>query len=266
MNMWRSLLCTVVVGGLAFSASGQNSAPQKQPANNPPPADAPQPGNGPGRDGARPRANANLSPEKAKAAWELQAAGVAKHLGLDAEKSKTLTKAYVEARESHVAASDKLRQEAMEKMRDNTGDPQNRGADMMKALEDLNTSERAKFEKAVAGVLTPDQSTKALASLGTFNRQWDTMTDNLASFKLEPAKQQEAFQAVEQYVVAASAARTGDREAMRTAMQDARTKLLDSLKTVLSEEQFAKFEATIAPGGRMGGPGGGGRGGNRGGN
>ncbi|MCC6677097.1 MAG: hypothetical protein IT436_08130 [Phycisphaerales bacterium] len=266
MNTWRSLLCTVIVGGLAFSAAGQNSAPQKQPANNPPPAaDTPQPGNAGGPRG--PRAMTTLSPEKAKAAWELQASGVAKHLGLDADKTKSLTKAYIEARESHTAASDKLRQEAMEKMRDAGNDPQAaRGADMMKAMEDLNTAERAKFEKALAGTLNPDQTTKALASLGSFNRQWDTMVDNFAGFGLEPAKQQEGLQAIEQYVVAAAAARTGDRDTMRTAMQEARTKLLDSMKKILSDEQFAKFEASFAPGGR-GGPGGpgGGRGGNRGG-
>lgn len=262
MKTWRSLLCTAVIGGLAFSASGQN-APQKQPANNPPPAEAPAPGNGPGGGPRAPRGMTPLAPEKAKAAWELQATGVAKRLGLDAEKTTAVVKAYTSARESQGAGFDKLRQEAMDRARDGGGDPQNRGADMMQAMDELNTAERAKLEKALQATLTPEQTTKALASLGTFNRQWDTIVDNLASLGLEPAKQQAALEAVEQYMIDTAAARGGgDREAMRAAVQEARAKVLAALKPVLSDDQYAKFEATLAPGGRMGG---GGRGGNRGG-
>ena len=47
--------------------------------------------------------------------------------------------------------------------------------------------------------------------------------------------------------------RDGDREAMRTAMQDARQKLLDTMKGILTEEQFGKFQATVGSRG-MGGP------------
>lgn len=260
MNTWRSVLCTAVIGGLALSAAGQNSAPQRQPADNPPP-----PANAPQRDNAgqprAPRAMTALSPEKAKAAWELQAGGVARRLGLDADRSKALVKAYAQARETHTTAFDKLRQEAMERMRE--GGDQNRGADMMQAMDKLNADSRAELEKSLSATLSPDQTTKALASLGTFNRQWDTIVDNLASLGLDDPNQQKALEAVEQYIIDSAAARGNDREAMRTAMQEARTKLLDSMKPLLTEEQFTKFEASIAPGGRMGAPGG--RGGNRGG-
>src|SRR5262249_46346373 len=91
----------------------------------------------------------------------------------------------------------------------------------------------------------------------------DNMADAVAGFKLDATKQQDALVAMEDYVVAQGKARgqlrDGDRDAIRTAMQEAREKLSASMKKLLSEEQFKKFESTMQ-GGFGGRGGGGGRG------
>lgn len=212
---------------------------------------------------------APLAPEKAKAAQELEATGVAKRNGLNEEQTKALVKAYIDARASHQTAADKLRQEMMDKARDGGDDQGGRrgmGQEMMKAMQDLNKSERSKFETALGSSITADQKSKALASLGTFNAQWDRWVDALAGFKLEAAKQQDGLNAIEDFVVSQGKAQGGDREEMRAAMQEGRAKLVESMKKVLTEEQFAKFQESMG-GGRGGRPRGegGGEGGGRGG-
>lgn len=246
MSTLKGVVCGLVVGGLSLSVAAQPPAPPAPPAPGGP-VDR-LPGKGPGGPGA------GLSAEKAKAAWEMEAKTVAGNLSLSDDQTKALVKAYADARTSNDAEFSKMR----EKMRDGGG-----GGDMRQALEDLTKSERSKFEKALKDAkLSDEHVTKAMASLGTFNRQWDTWVDTVAGFKLEAAKQTDAFKAIEEYVVALGKVRGqgagGDREAMRTAMQDARKKLTDKMKTLVSEEQLKQFEATLGAG--RGGAGGGGKG------
>jgi hypothetical protein len=195
-----------------------------------------------------------MDPAKAKAAQELEATGVAKHAGLNDGQTKALVKVYLAARESHAAASEKMRQE----MRDGNGDGGRPDfAAMQQKMQDLNKSEREKFKNALGSTVSAEQGAKVLTSLGTFNMQWDRWVDALAELKLEPAKQQQGLEAIEAYVIDTEKARGGDREAMREAMQSSREKLTDSMKKILNDEQFAKFEAGMRPGGRgQGGPGG----------
>ncbi|MBL8764378.1 MAG: hypothetical protein JNM07_08935 [Phycisphaerae bacterium] len=137
----------------------------------------------------------------------------------------------------------------------------------MKAMEELNKAEREKFLKSLPASLSAAQSEKLMASLGTFNRQWDTAADMIAEFKLEPAKQQAALNAMEDFVVSSAKARgpagagPGDAEDARVAILEAREKLLDELKKTLNDEQFSKVETTLSQrgmrqGGRGGRPGG----------
>ncbi len=269
MRALRVVVSCVVVGTMALGAAaqppgqpkgeGRRPAPAGQPGQ--PPASPREPGQpGPGREA--------LAPEKAKAAWELEATGVAKHLGAKDEQVKDVVKAYSEARTSHGAAMEKLRKEQMdkaEKARKEGGGDENSpgrgrggmGPEAQKAMEDLNKTEREKLHKALGATLSAEQATKAIASLGTFNRGWDNMVDTIAGFKLDAGKQTTSLDAIETFVVEQAKAResaAGDREAMRTAMQDARKKLLDVMKKTLTEEQLTKFEAAMG-GGR--GPGGG---------
>lgn len=217
----------------------------------------PQPG-GPGGEGRGQREA--MSPERAKAAWEAEAKTLAKSLSLSDEQTKAVVKAYEEARKGYDADMLKLR----EKMRESGGG----GPEAREAMEEFNKSQRDKLSKSLTDAkLSKEQVDKAMAILGQFqfHRTWDGMTDTLLGFKLEAAKQDEAMKAVGEYVAAVGKARGNpgeeiDREAMRTAQQEARKKLTDKLKTVLSEEQMRRMEAAMGMGGRRGGGEGGGPG------
>src|SRR5436190_20556254 len=103
LNM-KVLVCGMAIGStslIAVARTGDNPAP-KQPADKKPEAQAPR--GGPGMRGAEP-----LSPEKAKAAWDLEATSVATRLGLSADQSKSLVTAYEGARKTQTEAADKLR-------------------------------------------------------------------------------------------------------------------------------------------------------------
>jgi hypothetical protein len=236
-----------------------------QPAATPPkdndskaaPADGKAPARAP-REGGAPRGQ-QLSPEKAKAAWEVEATGVAKRQSLGDAETKALVKAYAEARDSHQAASTKLREDMMSK---GTGGGPEAMAEIRTAMEDLAKSERTKFEKALAGSLKAEQINKVSASLSTFSRMWDPIADAIAGLKLDAEKQQAALNAVEDFVVEQSKiqARGGsadvNREALRTAMQDARKNLDEALAKSLTPEQVKSLEGVLRPGRGMGGPGG----------
>jgi len=286
MRTLKALVCCVAVGVVAVAGSLATAQDGKPKQDEKPKTDLPRGGGGAGggggggqpggAGGGRPRQGgpgAALSAEKQKAAWELEATGVAKRLGVADDKIKGVATAYAEARASQVAALTKMREDLMKKPADKDDDkegdaPRPRGGpEAMQAMEETNKAEREKLQKALGAALTPEQTTKAMKSLGTFNRQWDMMVDAVAGFNLEAAKQQSALEAIEDFVGSQekvrSAGADGDREAMRTAMEGARAKLTEAIKKVLSEEQLTKFEELMGRGGRgMGGrPGGGGGGG-----
>ncbi|MBS0189596.1 MAG: hypothetical protein U0573_09195 [Phycisphaerales bacterium] len=286
MKHVRALVSGVAVLFLAMGAQAQDQKPADQAPPAMPGDGAPQrgpggPGMGGGMMGGRP-----LSAEKAKAAWELEAKGVAHRLGLTADQTKSLTAAYLAARESQQSATEKIRQEAMQKAQENGGGFESM-REMMKQVEETTTAERAKFKQAISGSLSSEQADKAVASLGTFSRQWDRIVDVFGGFKLEGDKQQQGLNAIEDYSVAMAAAQakaqaaipqgppnrqapaeggapgaagTEARDAMRNASQEGRKKLTEALQPMLSKEQMTKIEETIG-GGRMGE--GGGRGGRR---
>jgi hypothetical protein len=260
-------LVNVLVCSLALASGTLNAIAQEAPKHDGGQPKGPGPGGkeggpgGPGGGGGRQGGGQRremMSPEKAKAAWEVEATGVAKRLSLSDDQTKAVVKAYTDARESQKVASEKQRKEMMEKMKEGGAGG---AGEMMKAMEESNKAERTKLETALtAAKLSSDQTSKAVASLGAFNMAWDAMADTLSGFNLEGAKKQDALNAVEDFVVAGSKARTAspeDREAQRTAMNDARTKLMDAMKKQLTDDQMKKFEGSVrGPGGR-GGPGGG---------
>lgn len=262
MRKLTILLSCLVLGGPTLSALAQGEKKPEQP----PAGDRPGRGNRPGGGGGGGGGGGpggggmmrgpQMDPTKAKAAQELEATGVAKHAGLNEAQTKSLITAYLAARESHGAAAAKMRQEMMDAAQ-NGGDRPDMSV-MQQKMQDLNKSERDKFQKALGSSLSAEQTAKIMASLGTFNAQWDRYVDSLAELKLDAAKQQQGLDAIESYILASEKARSGDRDAMRDAMQDAREKLNESMKKILSEEQFNKFESGMRPGGRgQGGPGGG---------
>lgn len=254
MRPQHLILASIFAASTSFAALAQPANPPAAPKEGEK-AKAPegQPAGRPNRPGAGGGQGRNaLSPEKAKAAWEAQATGVAKRNSLSTDQTKTLVTAYTAARESQQVAAQKLRDDQAAKGGD-------RGPEAMTAREDMNKAEKAKFEKALTG-FKAEEITKVSAGLSTFNRQWDGITNALIDMKLEEVKQQTAFNAVEDYIVTQSQfmARIGDPDidqaAMRTAMQENRTKLTDAFAKVLTPEQAKTIEESIGRGGR--GPGG----------
>jgi hypothetical protein len=208
---------------------------------------------GPGGQGR----GVDLSPEKAQAAWELAAKGVAGRLSLSAEQTTALSRAYVEARTTMRSKMEELR-----KQRDSGGD-----VNPMEAQRDAEAGVKKTFDKALADAKISDANvTKINASLGApvglNGRPWDRMVDTIAGMKLDSAKQQTALNSIEDYMVSMSKTmetmRGGDREGAQKSMADAREKLNAELKVALTEEQMKTFEenAGMRPrgGGRPGGP------------
>lgn len=262
MRAFKVIVSCLSIAAVTSLATAQNEPPKPPPAGGQPGAERPA-------RGQRPGGRQAMTEEQSKAAWTLEANGVSKRLGLDADKTKAVAKAYAEARESY----DKAQRDHMQKMRDkmrDSDDPAALRSEMMKEMEEMNKTEKDKLEKALSSSLSSEQVTKAMGSLGSLamGRQWDNMAHSISEFKLDASKQESALNAVEDYVVALSKApRPGpnaDREEMQKTMKETRDKLNESLKKILSEEQYKKFEEAHPGMGRFGpgGPGGpGGRGG-----
>lgn len=261
MQTWKVLVSCLALGtaGVAMAQDKPQEKPKDQPPARaqPPAGERPARDRQPGQGGGQQRQA--LAPEKAKAAQELEAKGVAKRLNLNDDQTKALVKAYTDARASFTEANTKFMEEQRKAMED--------GADrseMAQKRQDMMKKEREKFTKAVTTAISGDVATKVGNSLGSFNGQWDRFVDTIAGFNLEAAKQQDALNAVEDFVVAQTKARESagdgtDRESQMAAMRETRTKLTDALKKVLSEEQMGKIQPMLGGGGRQGGgPGGGG--------
>ncbi|CAG0977711.1 hypothetical protein PHYC_01594 [Phycisphaerales bacterium] len=256
MRTMKLFASCLVMGALALSAVAQpekpaSDRPSQPPAGDRPPGDAPRPRMG----------MPALSPEKAKAAWEAQAKGVAAGLGLDETKTNAVVKAYTDSRVSHNQATEKLRKERRDAGGGGGGGP-DAMADMRKKAEEMLKGEREKLEKALAASLSAEQVTKAMEPLGTFNPQWDVLTDTVSGFGLDSTKAADASKALQEYVVAMGKGRNSeDRDAARAAMQEARKSMLETMKGLLTEEQNKKFTAAVNGGrGRGDGPGPGGGG------
>jgi hypothetical protein len=183
-----------------------------------------------------------LSPEAAAKAWEIQAAGVAKSLSLNPELSKKLLDAYKASRES-------LTKAAMAAF-SSGGQTPGRGEEFRKMV----TDERAKLETALKGFLTPEQTTTAIATLGTYDIRWDGMVNSIDGLGLDEKVKTDALNAVASYVVESGKMReaaAGDRDVIRTKGNELRSKLEAELAKILPAEQLTKLKEL--PGFRRGG-------------
>lgn len=180
-----------------------------------------------------------LAPEKAEAAWQLEAGCVAKALELSEENTQGLVDAYKAARTSH--------QEGIQALFTDTGG--DRGS-RFQAFREFREKELGKLDEALKGILTEAQAAKAIVSLGTFDRRWDGYVDTLAGFELGDEKLTKALVLVNQYVVDADkvmreAMANQDLMSMREARRELKEKLDTALAAVLSEDEQAKWgEAT----------------------
>lgn len=284
MQWLRMLSSTLAVGAMCVPVLAQDAPPRRggdgappsrerpvrdpnAPREQPPPRDPNAPREQPPpRDPNAPRGpaagspRAPLSPEQAKAVWELQAKQTAKTIGLNEDQTKHTVTVYVEARESYAKAMEELNRQIRDRGRGagdaGERDPDQRpgagGGEMRRPMAELHKTERAKLEAALAKSLAPDHVTQSLVTLGTFNPVWDFMVNALQDFKLEPAKNDAAMSAVHTYIAALGKAMASeDREATRAANQEGAKQLRETMKGILDEEQFGKFERLIPGAGRM---------------
>ncbi len=183
------------------------------------------------------RGGPQLTLEKAQAAWTLAARGVANELSLSKKVTSQLVDAYKAARESY--------QKAMEELRGTGG----RG---FEGFRELAGKERGKLETALKGFLSDKQAAEAIASLGTFNGEWDRMLDVIAGFKLNDKKLFPALALISTYVVdyskaANTAMANQDWQSIRTARETHKATLDSGLAGILSKEQLATWNEATAP-------------------
>jgi len=171
------------------------------------------------------RRGPQLSPEKQTAVQELEAKYVAKSLKLSDEATKKLVVVYQKARTNI--------QEAAQAIADSSD---------YQAYREIIVKEREKLEKELKGFLDEKQTEKAIKYLGTFSTSWDRMVDTLSGFKLDEKKLYEALGKVEVYLNESAAAReSGDRDTMRTKLQEIKEKLDSELKSLISEKEMEQW-------------------------
>ena len=192
------------------------------------------------------RQGPQLEPEQAQAAWTLAARGVANELGLSKEATTKLMDAYKTARESY--------QKAMEELRGT-------GGGGFEGSQDLAVRERGKLETTLKGFLNDKQAAEAIASLGTFNGEWDRFLDVIAGFKLNDKNLFTALALVRTYVVdydkaRRSATASQDRASMRTARETHKAALDGGLSKIFTPSQLITWNQATAPRMRGGPPGG----------
>ena len=247
----------------------------------------------------RARAMQQLSPEKAEAAWKLQAQGMAKGLGLSEEAAPILVSAYVKARQSVQEGLDKLRSDRPQRddrpqrgagrgapgapgasggsgaqgapgQDDDTDRPQRRrppGAfgqadenprgEYQEKRNKLLADAREKLRADLSPILAGAQLEYAVAVLGTFSGAWDVMVDALAGFKLGEEKTYAALKPIEVHIAETATLERGPRQDRGADMQarlESRQKLLDAMKDLLDDKQYAAFQRAV-PGGRTRGQG-----------
>ena len=198
-----------------------------------------RPGGGMGRARA-PQRSQRLTPEKAQAAWKLQAQGVAKGLALKEKNTAKMVEAYAKARQSYADAVQKLREERQndpDRPRGGQGGQGGRGGrggqagqagqagqggqgaggtgaaggppdrqdddarqNMQEQMQELLKAEQEKLDADLAMFIAGDQLKYAGYVLGSFDNSWDVMVDMIAGFKLGEEKTFQALKPIEAYV------------------------------------------------------------------
>ncbi|MBI1785256.1 hypothetical protein HYR69_08940 [Candidatus Sumerlaeota bacterium] len=192
-----------------------------------------------------------LAPEKQEAAWTMEAKCVADDLKLPADSAAKMADAYKSSRKNFQEASRKMMQDAQ-------GDRMS----AMQGMLDLRTSETLRLQNVLKGCLNEEQAKSAMASLGSFNPQWDLMVDALADFKLDEKKGAEALKRVKTYVEGAAKAQndamdTMDFQSLREEIGKLKQKLDEDLSAILSPDQVTEWKTKAAAGRRRRGPEGG---------
>lgn len=115
-------------------------------------------------------------------------------------------------------------------------------------MQELRDDHILRLDLELSQILSEDEQVEeAMKSLGTFNGGWDRMVHTLIGFELETKALHDALGATEKYVIETTFDRDSfgpdtDFQAVREKMEEARTKMNETMKTVLNEEQYQEFE------------------------
>jgi hypothetical protein len=172
-------------------------------------------------------------------AWEIQAKSIAEELALTPELTAKLVDTYKAARKSCTAS-------VLERMKQTGG-----FQEKMAAINELVTGERKKLEDAFKTFLTPEQTAKALETLGIFNSKWDVMVETIDGFNMEPGPRKQAMQIVTTYAIESSKLiqpelLKADSKKVFAEAKTLREKLDADLSKILTPQDSAKWMATAS--------------------
>jgi len=184
------------------------------------------------RGGRGPR----LSPEDMKKAATIEAATIARELGLNEDTSAQLEKTYMSARKSYVQNMPEVE----------------RGPGAFQVIREHQDAEAAKLRAELAAFLDEKQVEKAMSTLGVFNRQWDVMALTADGFDLADDSAHQAQAHIAGYVAAVTKVRDeamgrGDFQAVRQAMSEEKSALDEHLAKILSDEQMTEWSEKTTP-------------------
>lgn len=236
-----------------------------------------------------------MTEEQRTEAWKSQALGVAVGLNLSEEQTKSLTDTYVETRKEHDDALAKVMEEMRAEFRQRRENAENEQSDeagddddddddvddarqrrrggrfggegrgfrgnpeVRERLTEIQQKYTDSLQQHLNESLTEEQAKKAFTSLGTFDRQWDTMAHAVNTLGLELEPRLAVLWTVEEYVMASNKLRSEmmnvEREERREIMQemrDIRTGMNEKLGELLTEAQLEKYNEIAGPRRRFG--------------
>jgi len=197
-----------------------------------------------------------ISQEKLDEIWRAQADGIGREIKLDKEKIAKVVAAYKASREAQAKEVQELFAGGQ------------RGPGMFQEMREINETESGILKDNLMKFLSEKDSDTAVASLGSYNRQWDRLVSTILGFELEDAKQKKALELIAGYVVESNKARdeaiaSGDFQSIRTASEELKGMLDMSIASLLSKEQVETWKTATERRRRGGGGGFGGGGGRR---
>ena len=247
MRLIRILMAVLAITVISLPVQAQDQGQRRRP-----------------QRGERPQMGQRLTDEQAKAAWELQAATMAKGLEVKGENAKKMVELYVKARQSYAKGMEDLRAKRQEANRgdrergEGQAPPDRRrggqrgvGTEAREEMTKLADAERKKLADGLGAFLEGRELEYATEVLGSFNPGWDNMVHAISVLKMDKDKTGQALKVIEAHIAETVVLRrSGDRDGQREAQAAARAKLTEKMKAILDEEQFAQFQQAM--GGRRG--------------
>ena len=176
-----------------------------------------------------------MSPEQLNAAWSAQGSGASHDAGISAENTAKLIDVYKVSRTEHGKELETLMASG------------ERGPGMFQQMQAINSAAGGAMKPKLAAFLSAEETDKVMASLGSYNREWDRLVDTVLGFKLAGESNFKALTLIANYVIESDKARAEaiaamDFESMRAASEELKGMLDLSIASVLSDEQVASWK------------------------